>query len=218
MSSNNLKLYTYYRSSAAYRVRIALNLKSLEVEHIPVHLVKDGGEQHSEAYKAKNPQGLVPMLETEKDGLTQSLAIIEYLEARHPQTSLLPSDDLDKAKVRALALSIACDIHPLNNLRVLKHLGNTFGASDEQKAAWYRHWIEVGFAALEQTLIQTSNGKFCFADSASIADCCLIPQVYNARRFDVDLDPFPTIKAIDAHCSDLSAFKKAHPAQQADAE
>lgn len=213
-----MKLYTYFRSSAAYRVRIALNLKGIVAEQLPVHLVRNGGEQKLPAYRALNPQGLVPALEDEGALLTQSLAIMEYLEETHPKPALLPADAVGRARVRAIAQSIACEIHPLNNLRVLGYLGGELGLSDEQKRTWYQHWVCLGFEALEQQLARdAATGRFCHGDTPTFADCCLVPQVFNARRFDIDLSPYPTLQRIDAHCATLEAFAAAAPARQADA-
>ncbi|WP_172198134.1 maleylacetoacetate isomerase [Niveibacterium sp. COAC-50] len=213
-----MKLYTYFRSSAAYRVRIALNLKGIVAEQLPVHLVRNGGEQKLPAYRALNPQGLVPALEDEGALLTQSLAIMEYLEETHPRPALLPADAVGRARVRAIAQSIACEIHPLNNLRVLGYLGGELGLSDEQKHAWYQHWVCLGFEALERQLARdAATGRFCHGDTPTFADCCLVPQVFNARRFDIDLSPYPTLQRIDAHCATLEAFAAAAPARQADA-
>ena len=211
-----MKLYTYFRSSAAYRVRIALNLKGLEAEQIPVHLLNNGGEQHSEAYRQINASALVPALTDEHFTLTQSLGMIEYLDEKYPNTALLPQDIEQRALIRAFSLSIACDIHPLNNLRVLQYLKTVFNISDEQKSAWYAHWVKTGFAALEAQLIH-SNGQFCFGQQATLADCCLIPQVYNAKRFNIDLSAFPKIEAIYAHCSTLKTFQQAAPEAQPEA-
>ncbi len=215
-----MKLYTYFRSSAAYRVRIALNLKGLPYDSVPVHLVKDGGQQLQASYQAKNPQKLIPALELE-DGtvLTQSLAIMEYLDEAHPAAAaLLPQGTIARAQVRALAQAIACDIHPLNNLRVLKYLSGTLQVSDEVKNAWYQHWVQAGFSAIETMLANSPDtGKCCFGDTPTLADCCLIPQVYNAERFNVDMAAYPTIARITAHCRSLPAFQQAAPEQQADA-
>jgi maleylacetoacetate isomerase len=215
-----MKLYTYFRSSAAYRVRIALNLKGLPYEAVPVHLVKHGGEHLMDEYRAVNPSALVPSLQ-EDDGatITQSMAIIEYLEETHPATPLLPAAPLERARVRELAQMIACDIHPVNNLRILRYLVRTLGVSDDAKNEWYRHWIKEGFAALEAHLARDpAPGRFCHGDTPTMADCFLVPQVYNAQRFDVDMTPYPRIAAIDAACAGLPAFQAAHPAQQGDAE
>lgn len=215
-----MKLYSYFRSSAAYRVRIALNLKSLEAEVIPVHLLKNGGEQHSAEYRQINPSELVPawVEDTHEGGfiLTQSLSILEYLEEKHPETALLPQNIEQRALIRAFSQSIACDIHPLNNLRVLQYLSHILTVSDEQKSAWYKHWVETGFAGLE-TQLKNSNGKFCFGKTATFADCCLVPQVYNALRFNIDLAAYPKIAAIYQHCNTLPAFQNAAPEAQADA-
>lgn len=215
-----MKLYEYFRSSAAYRVRIALNLKSLTADLLPVHLLKNGGEQHSAAYRQINPSELVPTLvengAEQSFTLTQSLSILEYLDEKFTDTALLPQNIQQRALVRAFSHSIACDIHPLNNLRVLQYLSGTLDVSDEQKTAWYTHWIEVGFAALEAQL-KHSNGQFCFGHSASFADCCLIPQVYNALRFNIDLSAYPKIQSIYAHCNTISAFQNAAPEAQVDA-
>ena len=228
-----MKLYTYFRSSAAWRVRIALNLKGLPYEAVPVHLVRNGGEQLQHAYRAINPSALVPSLQDEGAmgamgamsamgatgaTITQSMAIIEYLEETHPAPPLLPGAPLERARVRALAQMIACDIHPVNNLRVLRYLVRELGVSDEAKNAWYRHWICEGFAAFEAQLGLGPAGRFCHGDTPTLADCLLVPQVYNAQRFDVDLMPYPRIVAIDAACARLPAFAAAHPARQDDAE
>ncbi|MCE3261394.1 MAG: maiA [Pseudoduganella sp.] len=214
-----MKLFTYYRSSAAYRVRIALNLKGLAYDALPVHLLRDGGEQLAPAYREVNPAGLVPALEDSGIVLTQSLAIIEYLEEVHPLVPLLPQDAVGRARVRALAQTIACDTHPIMNLRVLKYLKGPMGLSEEQKNEWYRHWMGEGMAALEAHLERDGDsGRFCYGDTPTIADCCLVPQVYNANRFDIDLAPYPNVARIAANCVDLPAFKAAHPSAQPDAE
>ena len=212
-------LYTYWRSSAAYRVRVALNLKGLDWGSAFVHLVRDGGQQLKEAFEALNPQRQVPVLDLE-DGnlLRQSLAIIEYLDEAHPEPPLLPQEPLDRARVRALAQVIACDIHPLNNLRVLKYLTGTLGVDEERKTAWYRHWVATGFTALERLLAESeSTGMFCHGNTPTIADVCLVPQVYNARRFRVDMSAFPNISRIDSACLELDAFAEAAPEAQGDA-
>lgn len=211
-----MKLYDYFRSSAAYRVRIALNLKGLDAEREFVHLVK--AQQRADTYLKVNPQGLVPALTTDDVVLTQSLAIIEWLDEVHAQPRLLPGDALGRSRVRAIALAIACDIHPLNNLRVLNYLTGTLGASEEQKNGWYRYWIDVGFEALEQQLSRDrETGAFCHGDVPTLADVCLVPQVANARRYKVDLTPYPTIARIDARCRELDAFARAAPEKQPDA-
>jgi maleylacetoacetate isomerase/maleylpyruvate isomerase len=214
-----MKLHTYFRSSAAYRVRIALNLKGLEYEAVPVHLVRGGGEHRQPAYLGLNPAGLVPALEDQGQVLTQSLAIIEYLEETHPQPALLPAAPLDRARVRAIAQAIACDIHPVNNLRVLQYLTRELGAGEERKNAWYRHWIGVGLQAVEAMLAgDARTGAFCHGDTPGLADCCLVPQVFNARRFGCDLSAMPTVLRIAEHCAGLEAFRRAAPEAQPDAE
>lgn len=211
-----MKLYSYFRSSAAYRVRIALNLKHLQADIIPVHLLKNGGEQHSASYQQINPNELLPAWVEDDFTLTQSLAILEYLEEQYPTQALLPQDIRQRALIRAFAQNIACDIHPLNNLRVLQYLKGTLDISDEAKNEWYKHWIMLGFQSLEAQLAH-SNGKFCFGDAPSLADCCLIPQVYNAQRFNLDLSAFPKIVSIYQHCNTLTAFQIAAPEAQTDA-
>lgn len=217
-----MKLYHYFRSSASYRVRIALNLKGLTCEQIPVHLLKDGGQQLLPEYRAINADALVPALVVD-DGatdavITQSLAIIEYLDEVHPQPPLLPASAADRAFVRSVALSIACDIHPLNNLRVLRYLSGNLKVSDADRDAWYRHWCEQGLQALETTLARDKRvGRFCYGDAPTLADCCLIPQIYNARRLQCDLSALPTIMRINDHCLTLDAFGKASPENQPDA-
>jgi len=214
-----LKLYTYFRSSAAYRVRCALNLKGMNWEAVPVHLVRDGGEQNQPAYRARSPLGTVPALETEAGVITQSLAIIEYLEETQPQPPLLPASAEGRARVRAIAQTIACDIHPVNNLRVLQYLGRYFGATQEQKDAWYQHWVNEGLAAVEKLLAgHPATGTFCHGEMPTMADCCLVPQVFNARRFNCPLDALPTIRRIVDACEQLPAFQNAAPARQSDAE
>lgn len=217
-----MKLYTYFRSSASYRVRIALNLKGLDYESIPIHLVRDGGEQLKPEYRQINADGLVPALEDEFEGahsvLNQSLAIIEYLEERYPTLPLLPRNILDRAYVRGLAFSIACDIHPISNLRVLRYLTGTLGVSEADKDAWYRHWCEQGLTALEATVVRSGkSGRFCFGDTPTLAECALVPQIYNAKRFKSDLSAIPTLLAINDRCLELDAFRNAAPEQQADA-
>jgi len=212
-----LTLYTYWRSSAAYRVRIALALKGLDATQIPVHLLKDGGQQRAEPYKALNPAQLVPTLQHDALTLNQSLAIIEYLDAVYPQQPLLPEDPATAAVVRALALDIACDIHPLNNLRVLQYLTGTLGVSEQQKTEWIQHWLRQGFAALEQRLTLTA-GLYCVGDQVTLADLCLMPQVCNALRFAVDLTPYPQIQKVYQQCLLLPAFVSASPEQQPDAQ
>ena len=211
-----MKLYTYFRSSAAYRVRIALNLKGLTTEMISVHLQKEGGLNRKAEFRAINPQKRVPALALSTgEVLLQSLAIIEYLDEVDPQPPLLPRDPVERAKVRALALAIACDIHPLNNLGPLRYLKNTLGQDQSKIDAWYQHWIVEGFEALE-TMVRP--GPYAFGSEVTLADICLVPQVYNARRLKVPLDRFPTLVAIDAACAKLAAFERARPENQPDAE
>lgn len=211
-----LTLYSYYRSSASYRVRIALALKNLPFALVPVNLLK--AEQKGDAYLALNPQGLVPALADEAGNiLTQSLAIMEYLEETHPTPSLLPADALGRARVRALALAIACDIAPINNLAVQRRLEQQFKADDDAKKQWVRHWITQGLGAIEKTLQNSSEtGTFCHGNTPTFADCVLIPQLYNAKRFECDLTPYPTIRRIAATCEALKAFQAAHPDHQPD--
>lgn len=207
-------LYDYFRSSASYRVRIALNLKGLEFDKIEIHLLKDGGEQHKEPYISLNPQQLVPALTLDSGTLlTQSMAIIEYLEENYPQSSkLLPLKIEERAYIRSLSQMICCDIHPLNNLRVLQYLVDQVHISEEQKKEWYRYWIDEGFTAVEKRLKKShSNGKFCFGETPTMADCCLIPQVYNALRFQIALKNYPLINEIYNHCQTLDSFLKAEP-------
>jgi maleylacetoacetate isomerase len=214
-----MKLYDYFRSSAAYRVRIALNFKGLTPDDRAfVHLRM--GNQRAQDYLTLNPQGLVPALEVDDERvLTQSLAIIEYLNEIQPEPALLPETTEARARVRAIALSIACEIHPLNNLRVLNYLTGTLGVTDEQKNGWYRYWIDVGFEALESQLARDrETGTYCHGDTPTIADICLVPQLANARRFKIDLTPYPTLVRIEGACNKLPAFALAAPARQPDAE
>lgn len=216
--NDRLKLYGYWRSSAAYRVRIALNLKGLDYEQVSVHLVRDGGEQHRPEFAETNPQRLVPVLQHGQRMIRQSLAIIEYLDELWPDPPVLPVAPRDRARARALALLVACDVHPLNNLRVLQYLEREYNAPLSEREAWIRHWIEDGFAAFEALLVEDlSRGEFCEGESPGIADCCLIPQVYNARRFGVNLAPYPNIRRIEAACLALPAFDAARPEVQPDA-
>ena len=208
-----LTLYTYFRSSAAYRVRIAANLKGIRYRPQFVHLLK--GEQHLLAYRMLNPQGLVPVL-VDETALTQSLAIIEYLEEAYPEPPLLPKALKDRAYVRALAAIIACDIHPLNNLRVICYLKEILNQDEKARLAWIQHWIQEGLEAFEEHLDRI-QGRFCFGDRPTLADVCLVPQIYNARRFGCDLDNFPRIQAIDQRCLALPAFQQAAPENQSDA-
>ena len=214
-----LRLHTYWRSSAAYRVRIALALKGLPYESVPRHLLRHGGEQRSPEYLALNPQGLVPALEHDGHVVTQSLAICEYLEEVHPQPPLLPADPRGRAAVRAMALAVACDIHPLNNLSVLQYLRGELGQGDESVTRWISHWIDRGFAALEQLIARHSaNGRYCFGDSVTLADVFLVPQVANSRRVQLDLAPYPRLAAVARHLESLPAFAAARPEAQPDAE
>lgn len=211
-----MKLHDYWRSSAAYRVRIALNLKGLRYEHLPVNL--SASDEATAAYRALNPQGLVPTLVDAGLVLTQSLAICEYLEETHPEPALLPAGPADRARVRAVAQAIACDIHPLNNLRVLTYLVRDLGIAESDKLAWYRHWIAEGLAAVEISVAgETTLGRFCHGNQPTLADVCLIPQLYNARRFDCELAAYPTLVRIETACLALPAFDSARPERQPDA-
>lgn len=212
-----MKLYTYYRSSAAYRVRIALNLKGLEREEAYVHLRRQ--EQRAPAYLRENPQGLVPTLIDGDVGIGQSLAIIEYLEETHPEPPLLPPTPAARARVRQLALLIAADIHPIDNLKVLNYLTQEMGADEAGRVKWYRHWIDEGLTALEALLAgNAATGRFCHGDTPGLADICLVPQMYNAARFEVDMAPYPTVCRINDACLELVAFADAAPDVQPDAE
>lgn len=207
-----MKLYDYYRSSASYRVRIALAIKNINVEKLPVHLIDNGGEQHFPDYLALNPQGLVPTLDENGHIISQSLAIIEYLDEMTPTPPLLPQTPFGKAQVRSLALSIACDLHPLNNLRVLNQLRSQFDATEEQVTQWMHHWFKETFQAFEQKL-QTMPHKHqvCYGTDITLADICLIPQVYSAKRFRFPMTAYPIINSINDYCLSLSAFKQAAP-------
>lgn len=212
-------LYDYWRSSASYRVRIALNLKGLEYQQKSIHLVRDGGEQKKPEYKAINPQGLVPTLVDDGVVLTQSMAIMEYLDERYPQPPLLPVEIIAKARVRAMALVVACDIHPLNNSSVTAYIGEKLQQPATAVNDWYRHWIARGFAALEILLESSAaSGLCCFRDEPGLADLCLVPQVYNAERFNCDLSPYVNIRRISSYCRGLKAFTMAAPENQADAD
>ncbi|HEX2648353.1 MAG TPA: maleylacetoacetate isomerase [Burkholderiales bacterium] len=211
-----MKLYTYFRSSAAFRVRIALNLKGLAYDPAFVHLAK--GEHRKPDYATVNPQALVPALEDAGRLLNQSLAIIEYLDESRPFPPLLPKEAFARARVRSLSLLVACEIHPLNNLRVLQHLKRALGQSEEQVNAWYRHWIADGLAKLETALADPATGRFSHGDTPGMADCCLVPQVFNAQRYQCDTTAYPTIMRIHAECMKLEAFDRAQPGKQPDAE
>ena len=213
-----LTLYSYWRSSAAYRVRIGLNLKGLACDMVPVHLVRDGGQQHAPDYAALNPQELVPTLRHGEQVLTQSLAILEYLEEIHPQPPLLPADATGRARVRALAQLVACDIHPINNLRVMQYLERECNVPQPARAEWTLHWMRSGFSAMEAALAASpQTGEFCHGDTPGLADCCLLPQLYNAHRFGLDLAAFPILRRIEAACLALPAFDAARPENQPDA-
>lgn len=208
-----MKLYSYFRSSAAYRVRIALNLKAIDHKLAIVNLLKS--EQLREDYLATNPQGLLPALETDDGVLAQSLAILEWLDETYPHSPLITGTAWQKAQIRNLSFAIACDIHPVNNLRVLKYLSSELGVNDEAKNKWYRHWIEVGFEKIE--LMLNKNDDYCFGNQPTLADICLVPQVFNAIRFNVDMSAYPKIAAIYEHCNKLAAFNDAAPQNQPDA-
>jgi maleylpyruvate isomerase len=209
-----MRLYGYWRSSAAYRVRIALNFKGLACEQVAIDL--RAGAQRAPDFLEINPQGLVPVLEDEGVRLTQSLPILNYLEERYPEPALLPRDAPGRATSRAIAVAIACEIHPLNNLRVLQYLERELGLSEAQRLAWYRHWIAEGLRAIE-AMVARSAGAFCVGDSPSLADVCLVPQIYNARRYECDLEPYPTIRRIDERCREIEGFANAAPERQPDA-
>jgi maleylpyruvate isomerase len=214
-----LTLHNYFRSSASYRVRIALNLKGLPYEQQFVHLNRDGGEQFKPAFTALNPQALVPVLDDGEVSTSQSMAILEYLEERHPEVPLLPHALADRAYVRRLAQYIACDIHPLQNLRVLKFLTGPLQLDEAAKTQWLQHWLGIGVAALERDIAGSGRaGRFCFGDTPTLADCCLMPQLFSARRFNIDLTGCPTLTAIEAACNGLEAFRAAEPGRQPDAE
>ncbi len=211
-----MKLYTYFRSSAAFRVRIALNLKGLAYEPKSVHLPK--GEHRDASYARLNRQALLPALDDGGTLLNQSLAIIEYLEETRPTPALLPKDAAGRARVRSLALLVACEIHPLNNLRTLQYLRKALGQDEEGIKTWYRHWIADGLGKLEADLARGPAGKFCYGDGPTMADCCLVPQVFNAKRYDSDLNPYPNVMRVFGVCMKLEAFDKAQPTKQPDAE
>nr|WP_321273838.1 maleylacetoacetate isomerase [Alcaligenes faecalis] len=212
-------LYSYFRSSAAYRVRIGLNLKGLDYQIKPVHLLKDGGQQHQPDYVQINPVQLLPALDDDGLIITQSLAILEYLDERYPELPLLPKASAERAWARSMAQTVACDIHPLNNLRVLQYLKNELHAQEDARNQWYRHWVQVGLEGLE-ALVQRHGKKdhlFIFGDTPGIAEICLIPQMFNARRFEIDLSAFPRLLAVEEKCLELSAFQEAAPDRQPDA-
>jgi maleylacetoacetate isomerase len=214
-----VKLYSYFRSSAAYRVRIALHLKGLAFEYVPVHLLHSGGGQFGAEFRALNPQAQVPVLEDDGAVLTQSLAIIEYLDECHPAVPLLPREPLERARVRSFALTVACDIHPLNNLRVTRYLAKRFAIDEEGRSAWMRHWITLGLDAFEAALAAGgTRGRYCCGAAPTLADCCLIPQLFNARRVGLDTAAWPRAAAIDAACQELEGFRRAHPELQPDYE
>lgn len=214
-----MKLHGFFRSSASYRLRIALALKGIAAEQLSVHISRPGGgDQFLPAFRKLNPQLLVPVLEDDGHALVQSLAILEYLEETHPTPPILPQGAAARARVRGIALMIACEMHPLNNLRVLNYLTGTLGASEDAKLAWYRHWVKLGFDALEPMLADSSEtGVFCQGDTPTVADICLVPQVFNAKRFDCPLGDYPTIMRIYEACEKLPAFAAAHPSRQPDA-
>jgi maleylacetoacetate isomerase/maleylpyruvate isomerase len=211
-----MKLYNYFRSSASYRVRIALALKGLEYDYVPVHLTKN--EQFNESYAAVSASRLVPSLVDGDTALTQSLAIIEYLDETHPEPPLLPGDAIGRARVRALAYDVACEIHPLNNLRVLRYLVRDLKVSEDDKNRWYRHWVETGLEAVERQLDDRRSGRFCHGDAPTLADLTLVPQIFNARRFDCRLDHVPHVMRVFDECMKLPAFEQTQPSKCPDAE
>ena len=214
-----IRLYNYFRSSASFRVRIALNHKGLPYDYVPVHLLTDGGQQFAPSFRALNPDSLIPVLDDDGLVLTQSLAIIEHLEETRPEPPLLPRAAGERAYVRSVALAIACEIHPLNNLRVLRYLVKTLGVSEEQKNTWYRHWVEQGLASLEARLVaEARSGRYALGDAITIADVVIVPQIFNAQRMDCNLSAVPTVMGIFDHCMQVPAFVDAQPSQQPDAE
>lgn len=213
-----MRHYGFFRSSASYRLRIGTNLKGLSVEYIPVHLSKNGGEQHLPAFAKLNPQHLVPVLEDGGHALTQSMAILEYLDETHPTPPIMPRDPVARARVRALAQIVACDIHPINNLRILNYLKGPLKISEDATNEWYRHWVKLGLEAFEALVAANPDtGKFCHGDTPTLADICLVPQVYNAQRFKCPLDSYPTLMRIHDACQKLEAFDRARPENQPDA-
>ncbi len=210
-----MKLYSWFRSSAAFRVRIALNLKGLRYDQEPIALPR--AAHRKPEFAALNPQALVPALEEGGQLLTQSLAIIEYLEEKQPKPPLLPTDLLGRARVRSLSLLVACEIHPLNNLRALQYLRKSLGQSEEASKTWYQHWIADGFQKLEAELVRGGTGKFCHGDTPTMADCCLVPQVFNAQRYQCDTGPYPTMMRVFAECMKVDAFDRAQPSKQPEA-
>jgi maleylacetoacetate isomerase/maleylpyruvate isomerase len=211
-----VKLYTYFRSSAAFRVRIALNLKGLAYDPVVIHLAK--GEHRKPEYANAYPQALLPTLIDDGAALSQSLAIIEYLDEKHPRPPLLPKDAVGRARVRSLSLLVACEIHPLNNLRTLQYLKRELGQNEAQINTWYRHWVADGLLKLEADLCKAETRNFCHGDSPTMADCCLVPQIFNAKRYNSDLAPYPTVMRIFDACMKLEAFERAQPSKQPDAE
>ncbi|MDQ3445503.1 MAG: maleylacetoacetate isomerase [Pseudomonadota bacterium] len=213
-----MRLYNYFRSSASFRVRIALKYKGLPYDYARVHLLNDGGQQFAPSFRALNPDSLIPVLDDGGQVLTQSLAIIEYLEETRPEPPLLPREAGERAYVRSIALAIACEIHPLNNLRVLRYLVKTLGLSEEQKNTWYRHWVEQGLASLEARLVaEGRSGRYALGDAITIADVVIVPQIFNAQRMDCNLSAVPAVMRIFDHCMQLPAFVDAQPSRQPDA-
>jgi len=211
-----MKLHNYFRSSASFRVRIALNLKGLDYEYVPVHIAR--GDHKTGPFAAISPDKLVPLLEDDGERLTQSMAIIEYLDEINPEPALLPHNPVGRAHVRALSESIACEIHPLNNLRVLKYLVRELKLDDDAKNAWYRHWVREGMVSFERQLAQYPAGTYCYGDTPTMADCCLVPQIFNAQRYQCDTAPYPATMRTFAECMKLEAFDRAQPSKQPDAE